>query len=383
MIAIIDRYLIREIFTTFVTVFSVLFIIVITNRLVIYLAKAASGAISNDVIFALLILQSIYISSLLLPVSFFCSTLLALGRLYRDSEITVLNACGIGPKRLFYAVLVLALPFTLLTTVLTLHVVPWIVYKVNIINLQDQENMEIHGLVAGRFNEIKKGDAIFFIEQLSKDKKTMSKVFIQNRQHGKQGLILAEHGERHIDSKTGHVYLRLSDGIRFEGTPGQADVRLVEFDKYSIHIKENIATKAPLRRDMMSVAQLRISDDLTEQAELQWRYAIPASLIMLGMLAVPLSKTSPREGKYSKLMVAILIYVIYANLMAAAKNLMGTDVTPAWLGLWWVHIPIIVITILLSRHSQQKKMTVGIFYQPLGFNRVQYKKVTQVLGIRY
>ena len=343
---VLDRYLTKELFRTLLAVALVLILIIVSNRLVYYLAKAAEGAISGDIIFILLGLKSIQVSILLLPPSFFFAILLTLGRLYRDNEMAAMGSCGIGTARIYRALLYFTLPFALLVGGLTLYVSPWTVHQSSIVKLKGEESKGLQGLIPGRFNEFKKGDVIFYVEDISEDEKTLSNIFIQNRQHEALGIISSKSGYQYVDPETGDRFLVLVNGNRYVGTPGQADYSVVKFEKYAVRIQEKKQTRERgVKMEAIPTTELLVMDGAAAAAELQWRLSAPLSILVLGFLAVPMSKVDPREGRYGRLFVAVLVYVIYSNLSSVAQTLVEKGDIPVWLGIWWVHLLLVIVAL--------------------------------------
>ncbi|MCW8847301.1 MAG: LPS export ABC transporter permease LptF [Sedimenticola sp.] len=338
MLPIIDRYILREVSKSFFAVMTVLMLIVVSQSYIRILQDAVSGAITNEVMTRLLGLEVLQVLGPVTPPTFFFAILYTLGRMYRDSEMTALAAGGVGLKRIYRAFALAAIPVALLVAWFTLGLVPWVnANKAEIMNQQKDESAELGMAVAGRFNEFSKGGLVFYVEKMSDDKRRMRNIFVQNRQHGKLGLITAAEGHQYIEPDTGDQYLVLSRGHRYEGTPGNNEYAVGDFAKYAILIDKGdqqagvIPSKAIPTRDLIG------SDDLHLQAELELRLMFPVAVLVFTILSVPLSKSMPREGIYGRLMLALLFYVLFLNLQAVSGNWMTSGATPAWLGRWWVH----------------------------------------------
>lgn len=338
MLVILDRFLIRDVLKTFLAVASVLLVILASNQLIRYLAVASVGNLSGDVLFRLLAVKLLGHLGLMLAPAFFIAVLLALGRMYRDNEIVALCACGIGRSRLYRAILFLVLPMTTLVGFLSFYVMPWSAEQAEVIQRQEEQSREIRGISEGRFNEIRDGKYIFYIQDLDEDALALRRVFVQGGDPGgSQSVITAQAGYKYRDPDSGELFLILEDGIRYEGQPGAADYRIAEFHRYGIRIEQpQVEETVDGRKTMSSLALLR-SPDISHQAEFEWRLSVPVSMLVLTLMAVPLSRSSPREGRYGRLTLAILVYVTYSNLLAVAKSWMVRGAMPEWAGLWWVH----------------------------------------------
>jgi len=338
MLPIIDRYILREVTKSFFAIMTVLMLIVVSQSYIRILQDAVAGTISNEVMTRLLGLEVLQVLGPVTPPTFFFAILYTLGRMYRDSEMTALAAGGVGLRRIYRAFALVAVPVALVVAWFTLDLVPWVnANKAQIMQQQKEESAELGMVVAGRFNEFSKGGLVFYVEKMSEDKRRMRNVFVQNRQHGKLGLITATEGYQYTEPDTGDLYLVLTSGHRYEGTPGHNDYSVGDFDKYAILIDRNDQVSDSLPSKAIPTDALFGSDDLRMQSELEYRFMFPVAVLVFTILSVPLSKSLPREGIYGRLLLALLFYFLFLNLQAVSGNWMVSGVTPAWMGRWWVH----------------------------------------------
>lgn len=336
--SIINRYLVREIALSWMAVTVVLVAVLFTNRLVRYLGDAASGALPGDVILVLMGYKALSYTGLVLPGSFFLGVILALGRLYRDSEMAAMGACGIGPRHLYHALALFALPLTLLVAWLAVDVGPWAAREGREAEQLARETVEIQALRPGRFIQSSRAEGMFYIERFSEDGERMRDVFLQTRQGGEQVLLAADEGYIDVDPDTGDQYLVLVDGRRYDGNPGSLQWRSMEYHLHGVRISEGEPPDVRLRRDGIPSRNLWGSDDIREIAELQWRLSMPLMVITLGLIAIPLSRSSPRDGRYGRLLLAVLIYAVYSNGLTLAQGWMEDGVVPVVVGVWPVHL---------------------------------------------
>ena len=117
---IVTRYILKEVLATLIAVTSILFVIYISNRFVGYLADAASGELTTDVVLNLLFLKSITSLPLLLPLSLYLAVTIAMGRFYKDNEITALAACGIGLGRIIRSIFIFTLIYAVIVSFITM-----------------------------------------------------------------------------------------------------------------------------------------------------------------------------------------------------------------------------------------------------------------------
>ena len=345
MVSVVDRYFAKEVLQTLSGVTAVLLLIFLSNRLVHYLAEAASGQLPSNVILTLGLLKSIKYLILLLPLAFYLAILMVQGRMYRDNEMVALQACGVGTSRLYRPVYLIGLPLSLLLGWLSLQAVPWTADLEYRILSEAKKNLDVTGISAGRFKESADGKRIIYVESVSEDGKRMRNVFIQ-AQRQQTLLLTAENAYLDVDEKSGARYLVLLDGYRYDGTPGQAGYRITRFKKHGFLIDQRQAGSSVRRkRNSTPTATLLRSKHPADKAELHWRLSVPVSVLVLGLLALPLGKTSPRKGQYGKLFIAILVYIFYVNLLALAQSWTEKGRIPPDIGLWWVHILVIMLSI--------------------------------------
>jgi lipopolysaccharide export system permease protein len=352
MLQVVDRYLLKEVMHGWLAVSLILCLILVSNRLARYLAAAAAGDMPADVIFVLLGLKVFLLLVYVLPFSLALGVMLGLGRLYRDSEMVVLGACGVGLRGLYRPLLALALVTTMLLTWVALYVAPKAAAIGYEVLARAEQTAEVSMLGAGRFQQVRGGLLTFFAERLSPDHERMENIFIHVR--GRRGdkpsqLLSARSAYVTRDETTGGRFLVLVDGYRYEGDPGQADYKVMKFEKHGVRIDINKAVAANFKKDAMPTGTLLSSDKPADIAELQWRVSVPVSTLVLMILAIPLSQGNPRQGRYGRIVAAVLLFIIYNNLLSTAQAWVEQGVLPPMVGLWWVHLlPVMLAVILVN-----------------------------------
>jgi len=353
MLRIFDRYLLKEIIYGWLAVTVILWLILVSNRLIRYLADAADGDIPGDVIFRLLGMKMVWYMIHIVPFALALGVVLGLGRLYRDNEMTVMAACGVGTWRIYKPVLGFGLLVAGALVWLALYVSPDVQGISHRLETAAGRLADITALGAGRFNEIQDGKLTFYAERLSPDKQTMENLFIVVRDpydsSKRQQIVRAKSAYRKQDEATGDNFLVLVDGYRYEGIPGEAAYRIMQFDEYGVRIDLPGGDVTTTKRAATPTATLLASSDTEDIAEVQWRLSMPLSVISLLLLAVPLCRSSPRQGRYGRLVIAILLFVIYYNLLGTAKVWVGDGSVPPGIGLWWVPaLPVVISAVLLG-----------------------------------
>ena len=326
-----------EVGLSWLAVTVVLLVVLLTNRLIHFLADAASGDIPANLLFVLLGLKALANLGTVLPASFFLAIVMALGRLYRDSEMAALAACGVGPRELFRALLLLAVPLALLVGYLSLVFGPWAEHTAQQVLAQAQQSNRLQGVRPGRFLDLGSGQAVAFVTSVDAQG-IMHGIFARAEQGGQPVLIAAERAQREVDPATGDQFLVLLDGWRYQGVPGQREWRVIRFRQHGLSLGGSGPVHFTVARDALTSWQLWHTEDRAARAQLQWRLSMPLVTLVLTLLALPLSKSAPREGRYGKLVAAVLAYVLYFNLLKVAQDLLSHGAYPEGVGLWWVHV---------------------------------------------
>jgi lipopolysaccharide export system permease protein len=353
MLRIFDRYLLKEVINGWLAVTIVLWLVLVSNRLVRYLADAAEGDIPGDVIFSLLALKMVWYLVIVVPFALALGVVLGLGRLYRDNEMVVMSACGVGPGRIYRPLLGFGLLVALALAWLALYVSPEVQGMSNRLKASAEQQADLKVLGAGRFNDLQGGKVTFYAERLSDDRKRMENLFITIRNDEQPQrlpqLLTAATAHRIVDERSGDDFLVLEDGYRYEGRPGEADYRIMQFSKYGVRVDLPDAATYVDAREAIPTLRLLHSTDPWDLAELQWRLSMPVSVIALLLVAVPLCRAGPRQGRYGRLVLAILLFVIYYNLLGTAKVWVGKGVVPPHIGLWWVPLLPVLLTVMLYK----------------------------------
>jgi lipopolysaccharide export system permease protein len=348
MLPILDRYLLQEIFKALLAILLVLLLIFMGSTFIKLLQQVSVGDLHATLLFQMLGLEMFRFLARLVPPAFFFAVLFAVGRLYRDSEVTAMEACGIGGVRLLRAILVATLPVVLLVAWLSMGVAPWSARAIEgVLSDQQGQAAELAGVNAGRFNEYSRGDLIFYVESISSADRRMHNLFVQQRQADEISLISAAVGYQQRDPRSAERYLVFEEGYRYQGMPGAANYRVSEFDRYALRIQE--ATPAQVKRPWKSLpnSALLASDKIRDKTEFQVRLSQVLALLVVALLALPLSRSTQRQSPYGKLVLAFVVYTFYLSLQGAAEKWMADAVTPAWLGIWWVHLSMALIALTL------------------------------------
>jgi lipopolysaccharide export system permease protein len=359
---LIFRYLAKEVFTTLLALTSILLLIFMSNQFVLYLSRAANGQIPAMFILKLMALELPMFMGLLLPLGFYMALLLAYGRLYAESEMTVLHACGYGPPQLLKHSLIMASGVAAVVLVILLWVNPAIaVERVKLLRSSGIQVM-IKTLVPGTFTAASGGKDVFYVENMNKDHDRAEGVFLArlNHNHKKNeprwDILWADEAYATHNKQSGTNDLVLLDGRAYQGNPGQADYQVASFKKYETRLPEPISS--PKAGDLRSADTADLwplgPGEYAKAAELQWRFSIPLMVIVLTLVAVPLSRVNPRAGKYARLLPAILLFIAYANLMFLTRDAVASGKMPLWLAIISLHGSMVLIGIGLMWRNRMK-----------------------------
>lgn len=349
---IITRYLIKEILHTLGGVALVLLLIALSAQLVGLFSKVAAGTIHVNTVIQLFGLYNLTIITFILPLALYLAILLALSRLYQDSEMAALAASGVGPARVVRAVMLVGVAFALIQGVFSLYLGPWAYERGDYLRLQSQQLTDIQGVTPGRFQELPQGKGVIYIESISKDLSQIKNIFVQHQDGLRSSRVIAETGHIERDAKTGDRFLILENGHRYEGQPGDEDYTILDFKRHGIRVEEKQAEVRSLRRKAMPTKVLLEPHNHPPErrariTELQWRISSAISCIVLALLAVPLSRSSHRQSRYTRLVMAIVLYIVLTNLLTMARTWLQEGQVSPWLGLWWVHLLAVLIAIAL------------------------------------
>lgn len=336
------RYLTRDVLTHMVAVSFVLLVIIISGRFVKYLAEAAVGDLAADILLPVMIYRLPGFLELIIPLGLFIGILMSYGRLYVESEMVVLSACGVSPARLARYTLVPAFLVMLIVAALSLVISPLGASRSQALLDDPNSSQGLHAIAAGRF-QTRRGSATTSYAQTISADGVMNTVFLLQRDRDSEGRLrmkvtVAEQAEVKFDPATGARYMELRKGYRYDGYPGNLDYRISSFETFGELIPEpegGIRTADPV--DGRSTLTLLNSDRPEDRAALQWRLSIPLMVPIVALIAMSLSRTDHRRGRYIKMAPAFLIYLAYLVLLANARSAIA-DGNGIPGGLLWVHL---------------------------------------------
>lgn len=358
---IIFRYLARDLLATTAAVSAVLLMVVMSGRFVRYLAEAAAGRLDADILFAVMGYRLPGFIELILPLAFFLAVLLAYGRLYLDNEMTVLNACGVSPGRITAYTLVLSVLVALVVGWLSLSVTPSGLARAGVLLSSQKERGEFEGMEAGKFYPMRGGRGVSYAERVTEEG-ILEEIFIVDSTgiDGKDPQIVAVVADRGVARGVEgqkSSFLILENGYRYQGVPGRADFQVTQFAEFGQRLSSPPARSARAKTEVLPTQDLRQSDKLEHIAALQWRYSTPLLVLVVTLMAIPLSKANPRQGRFAKILPAVVLYILYLVALNAARGGVEDGGISPVLGLWWVHGVFLVIGLVLMARAFNWQIT--------------------------
>lgn len=354
---ILDTYLYKEWTLTFLAVLLVLLLITFGTEAAKLLAIAVEGKIPPGILLDVLLLKIPPALEVILPLVALLSVMMAIGRLYQDQEMVILNSCGVAPSYFKRRLIFFLTPLALMTAFITLVVTPWTFEKERKLIVEAQISSPLAALVPGKFNELPGGQGVFYAQSIEKNG-NLKAVWVRLKTAEQDLLLMAPQGK--FEWIADKLALVLYEGHSYQGLDQAVEVTVREFQRFEGFLPTLQVVPPEVQRFEKSTIELFLSDDLKDQALLQWRLVTPISVMVLGLLALRLSKTGPREGRFAKIFLALVLYVAYNQLLVTAKEATADGSWPMWLGLWI--IPLFFSWLAVTRISL-KITRPGVFYR--------------------
>lgn len=355
---IIYRYLSRQLFWATLAVSFVLSFIIVFSRFLKYLSEAAVGKFDGTAVFLITGYRLPGLLEMILPLGLFLGVLLAYGRMYLENEMVVLQACGFSQKRLVALSMIPALCMAATIGFFAFHLGPWGAHKAFDVMVEQERRSGLEVLSPRRFHTTNDGRTVTYAEEIDSAKAQMKGLFIVNYEREKTDdtyrkvvLTRAKHGEYRID-ENGDRFLVMKDGERFEVDPGNPDFSRLHYEEYALKLKDKLVSRRALREDDRYTTELLAEGTPAARVELEWRLSLVLLVPIVTLMAVPLSRVNPRQGRYFKMLPAILLYLGYLSSLMAAKGAVEKGSLPASIGILWVHLPFLLIALGLNLWPQ-------------------------------
>lgn len=339
---VFQRALQRELTQSAIGLFVALFAILLTTQLIRLLNEAAGGRLAPEAVAALLGFSAIQSLPVLLSLTVFVAILMCLSRVYRDSEMVVWANSGLPLHGWIMPVLRFAFPIVIVVALVTFFLSPWAITKAVEFRQKMNNRGDAAQVAPGAFRESSSADRVVFVESLAEDASYISNVFVSSMQHGRLGVMAAARG-RQETAANGDSFMVLEQGRRYDVVPGTPDFRILEFDRYDIRMETKESRGIETTSKNRKTSELLRSDDLRDKGELLWRIGLPVSTLILALLAIPLSYVNPRAGRSANMIYAVLLFVVYNNVMSIVESLVAQGRLPFGLGWWAVHVVVLLL----------------------------------------
>ncbi len=356
----ISKYLMRNVLVLLAAVFIVIGLVVFGNQLVLVVKESLKQGILTEDLFSIIGFKMIRDVPLILSLSLFLAIILAISRSYKNSEAIVMNSLGIGDKHFMVFIQPIVIIIFIFILFLSTIAVPWSKQQRGMIMDRTENASEFLFIKEGEFQEFKNGDIVFYaskVENADNSEQDMEEIFIYAVAGDEPVITLAEQANKYTDSSTNSVYLRLRNGIRYHGFPTDKNKKILDFDLYDLQIingEDQKSVNKITKIEAKKTTDLIFSNNLKENAELQWRISQPLSVLILSILGVLLGKASPRGGKNLGVLIGVVIFILYNNALLIAKSTLEHGDSSPIVGLWWVHLVMLLFIFIFYgfRHGK-------------------------------
>ena len=359
--SIVSRYLLRNLIVFFTAITFIITLVVFGNQFVLTVQESIERGIPVQELMPLVGFNMLRDIPIILTLSLFLSIIFTISQLYKNSEAIVMNAIGLNDKSFINIIQPLIIFFFVFISFLTIYAVPWANYQKNIIQEETKNASEFSFITVGEFEEFKGGEIVFFASESSSQEKNneqnMEEVFIYAFDNNKPVIVLASSATKYINSENNSVYLRLKNGVRYHGIPGEANINILNFDLYDLEIISGDSQKSILsisEIEEKTTIDLIKDGSLLANAELQWRISQPISILILSIFGVFLGKSSPRTGKGINLIIGLIIFMLYNNGLLVAKSAIESGQLNPIIGMFGIHLFLVLFLIIFYNFREGK-----------------------------
>ena len=357
----IARYIRRNLVTLFFAIFFIIGLFVFGNRIVLTVQESFEQGIPFQELIPLISFNMIRDVTLIITLSFFLAIILSISQLYKNSEAIVMNSMGLGDKHFVVFIQPTVLLTFIIITFLTIYAVPWAKQQKNIVEEETKNASEFSFITKGEFEEFKQGDIVFYASESKTldtlGEQNLEEIFIYSNKEEKPMIVLASEARKYIDPRTNSTYLRLKDGIRYQGIPSDENISILNFDLYDLEIISGELQKSLAiytKIEGKSTLDLIKEGGSYANAELQWRLSQPITVLILSFFGIFLGKTSPRGGKGVNLLIGIIVFMLYNNGLLVAKRAIELGQINLLTGFLGVHLLVLMLLILLYQFRNGK-----------------------------
>jgi len=347
---LIERHLLRNFAETFAAVSIVLLLVTLGGLIADLLQEIANGKVPVALLLSQIGLRSIRFFTLVLPLALFLGLLMAIGRMYAENEMSVLASVGMGPQQLWRPLVLVGAPVVFVVGLASLWLAPLSARTAEKMIESANRSFLVAGLEPGRFVELPGRAGVLYVSELTSDGSRFKQLFVQRERDGRLDIITAAGGDLQLVGETQRI-LRLDDGFRVEGAPGQLDYRMMHFERNEIRVPDREAAETLEDFEATPTFDLLRKPTQASIAEFHWRLGAPIFTVLLVLLAMPMARSEPRTPRYGRLIAAFLAYVVGMNGLILGTSYLANGGIPSWLGLWWLHVPALAMAWWLFRRD--------------------------------
>jgi lipopolysaccharide export system permease protein len=341
---LIERYIIAEIRRPISVMVGILTFVFASYSAERYLAQAVNGTLAVQSVLDMVMFKVIIALEMLIPVALYASVALALGRLYHDSEITAILSSGASPLRIYRAIALISIPVAIGVTVISMYGRPWAYAQAYELQQRSATDLDANHLLAQRFNVNNDTGRMILAEEIDYSTGTLKNALIYDPGDSKTRIFRSETANI-IDANPADPILALSAGTSYAlEHQGIRDVAGT-FNAMRLHLRP-IESEVDSKRKSASTAKLSHSAEPMDNAELQWRQSRGLSALLLALLAVPLSRTAPRKGRFSTLLPIAVLFAVIFYAGNICRTLVGNTSIPLTPGLWLVPLSMTLLLLI-------------------------------------
>jgi len=368
---IISRYLLSNLIVFFFAITFVIGLIVFGNQFVLTVQESISFGIPIKELMPLVGFNMLRDIPIILTLSLFMSIIITISQLYKNSEAVVMNSIGLGDKNFMNLIKPIVFFTFIIIFYLTIFAVPWAKQQKSYAEDETVNASEFSFITEGKFESFKNGEIVFYASESKVNdivgEQNMEEIFIYALDNESPVIVLAAEAKKYTDKNNDSIYLRLKNGIRYEGLPGNEKINILNFEKYDLEI-----VSGDIQKSISSFSEIEEKNtiDLLREggskanAEIQWRISQPISLLILSIFGIFLGKTSPRTGKGINLIIGIVVFMLYNNALLVAKSAIENDQLSPLIGMWSIHLLFLLTLIIFYQFRQGK---VAYFIDKIAF----------------
>jgi lipopolysaccharide export system permease protein len=369
----IAKYIMRNLVAYFFVITFIIGLVVFGNQFVLTVQESVDRGIPFQELMPIVSFNMIRDVPVILVLSIFLAVIITISQLYKNSEAVVMNSIGMGDRNFISLIQPIVIFSFIIVFFLSVFAVPWAKQQKSIAEDRTENASEFSFITEGKFETFKQGDIVFYASESNtidtNSEQNMQEIFIYAIDNGQPVIVLAEEAIKYIDDESKSIYLRLRDGIRYQGLPSNENINILNFDLYDLEIVSGAIHKSISNFSEIeekSTLDLIKEGGLLANAEIQWRFSQPISILILSILGVFLGKTSPRAGKGINVLIGIVLFMLYNNGMLVAKTAIERGELSPIIGIWGVHLLLLLFLILFYQFRQGKIMyfidKITIFY---------------------